>query len=80
MDLVHPLAWFGGNVWELVHVLYHKQPREVLLPLGNGRLDAFCSASLVGMHKYEWRMLVHMRMHVHGQRWRETYASSCLED
>lgn len=63
-----------------MHVLHHKQPREDLLPLGKDRLDAFHYASFVGMHMYEQHTLVHVRIHVHGRRRRETYALSCLED
>lgn len=70
----------GGGAGELVHVLHHEQPREDPLPLGKDRLDAFHYASLVGMHMYEWRTLMRVHMHVHGRRWRETYALSCLED
>lgn len=68
MDLAYPSAWFGGSMGELVHVLHREQLREVLLPLGNDRRDAFHSPSLVGMHVNEWRTLVH----VHVQRWRGT--------
>jgi len=52
----------GGGAAELVHGLHHKQPREDLLPLGKDRLDAFHYTSLVGMHMYERRTLVHVRL------------------
>lgn len=51
---------------ELVHVLHHEHdgsspfPQEDLLPLGKDGLDAFHYASLVGMHKYERRVCLHV--------------------